>query len=118
MFWKKKKMTFEDAQKYLRKFFIEAGEEEGKKMWDVLTALRGPDDGDYGLKEATTAIIRTRFLGYPYLFYVPAQFATADWNPKVREAAVGSCHFLKHAQRAFSTLGLKWDEANAEIDPQ
>src|SRR5689334_10587648 len=30
----------------------------GKQLWDVLTALRGPDDGNYDVKDATTSVIR------------------------------------------------------------
>ena len=32
--------------------------DEASKLWDILTALRGPDDTDLSLKEATTAVIR------------------------------------------------------------
>jgi predicted nucleic acid-binding Zn finger protein len=31
---------------------------EAKQLWDILTALRGPDDGNIKLKEITTAAIR------------------------------------------------------------
>jgi hypothetical protein len=39
---------------------FDLGDEEsgGRALWDILTALRGPDNGNYHLKEETTAKIR------------------------------------------------------------
>ena len=39
-------------------FLNNAPYEESRQLWDVLTALRGPDDNNTGLKSVTTARIR------------------------------------------------------------
>lgn len=109
--------------------------EERKKVWDVLTALRGPDgvhDADDLLKQSTTCVIRRRLfgdalsrldpLGYPYAAQngdTPAraaQRATCDLESVPVSAASKHphAHFIRHAQRAFRALGLKWTSVNGE----
>jgi hypothetical protein len=41
-------------------FLITADRMESLSLWDVLTALRGPDDEDRDLKDVTTAVIRAK----------------------------------------------------------
>lgn len=54
--------TPEDFLKEMDVFFSDPNTplEERHQLWNTLAALRGPDDGDERLKDATTAQIRTR----------------------------------------------------------
>lgn len=107
-------------------------------IWDILTALRGPDQRTFKaevrtqtwpyrealevsqaeVKRATTNIIRGA-LG------LDARFGTAtkptedtQANAEVRKklarivAQADGFHFFSHAKAAFVALGLKWDEPN------
>lgn len=87
---------------------------EGGKLWSILTALRGPDDGDGSLKKATTAVIRH------HIGVHAANLGGAVANPDSetlalfrRNFAFGSYnHFIFHAKLAFIALGLKWGAVN------
>jgi hypothetical protein len=98
--------------------------------WDVLSALRGPDESDLPslTKEATTGIIR-QVMGVErhYLGVVVTDFDT----PELVEVRIElrrlfyanpysykkKSHFIHHAMNAFSTLGLKWEKNNGKISP-
>jgi hypothetical protein len=92
-----------------------------RELWDVLTALRGPDDYklDYA-KEATTAVIRST--AFPKTFArnndnVPAIFAKDSLSLTVKRNDIPrSSHFQRHAEDAFTALGLQWDENNADVE--
>lgn len=75
------------------------------RLWDVLTALRGPDFvGDHGLKHQTTAIIRR--------FSVPslAQGALATVNYSDHHIVAYNAvkgmrgHFTDHIKKAITAL--------------
>jgi len=93
--------------------------EEQKVLWDVMSALRGPDNDDLTLKHATTSIIRQKLFGtYCTLGgYVDINGDTLQ-RVELRQANqhINYCHpnrhFLMHAQRAFETLGLNWEALN------
>lgn len=94
--------------------------EGDQRLWDILSALRGPDANPFtegvspvDIKAATTAVIRKRlgFNGYKVPFTVESDDTD---KVKLRQDCEGVCgnHFTKHAQMAFYYLGLKWDEVN------
>lgn len=93
----------------------ELEEWRGEDLWNVLSALRGPDAEDnHELKLATTGVIRYHFLGK-----TRGSMHGSTVLPDTEEAAklrrqytnVWS-HFISHAKDAFEALGLKWDEVN------
>lgn len=85
-------------------------------LWDVLTALRGPDSGDEGLKETTTEVIRS--VAFPLVKAegaTPANFSNLDASLlrkaintlKQEDTAKSShfdCHVLWAAQALSQTL--------------
>lgn len=81
--------------------------EAGVELWDVMTGLRGPDNGDYDLKAATTAVIRTAAFPRAGASYFPdAVFAPPSRRfdlDAVDEQGV-SIHFRAHAVRAARAL--------------
>lgn len=84
---------------------------EAKKLWDVLSALRGPDAELGYAKRATTEQIRRRSL--PKLagkFVAVAPNAREVKEPWAVEARgeISAGHFRQHAYAAFDALGLKW----------
>lgn len=97
----------------LRKEFGAADSTSKQEIWGLLTALRGPDDGNLHIKTATTAIIRQEIFGKNIAVYVPAQTNGDDGlSLKIRIQNAGYSHFNGHAKEAFEVLGLKWDELN------
>lgn len=77
------------------------------RLWNVLTALRGPDNSVPGLKFETTAIIRS--LAFPTVAsasiktstLVPAVFASPYVAPQsIRLSESGNSHFDYHVQVA------------------
>ena len=111
-----------------------ASNEGAKELWDVLTALRGPDNHNNSyaaadkMKNATTAVIRfialpktartvRSGLTYPYAASIGARI-NADKKDHVEtrlsnrgREAVGS-HFLVHTYNAFDALGLSMGGVN------
>lgn len=86
---------------------------EGEQLWDVLTALRGPDVQNEEVKRATTGVIRYFLLGAS----VPGCTTSNPDAPElaaVRRKLVDS-HFTGHARKAFRVLGLKWRSCNALV---
>lgn len=77
-------------------------------LWDILTALRGPDDGDNNVKAATTGVIRHAVCGYDCPGMVNRD---SKYEKHVRESLPDN-HFTRHAVGAFRALGLKWHEVN------
>lgn len=87
-------------------------------LWDVLTALRGPDTGNLKGKLATTAVIR--LVAFPGLancetipFTVFCEDAEDSRGYRVSEM-ISRDHFSKHAKRAFDALDLVWGRVNQE----
>jgi hypothetical protein len=108
-----KKPTLKDAQKYLQGFFKRATYGDCQRLWDVLSALRGPDSAELDLKIATTAVIRQIFFKNIILPYSLTVECDSSESKKYREELVGTAsHFYVHAKRAFFALGLDWNEVN------
>jgi hypothetical protein len=100
--------------------------EAAKSLWDILTALRGPDNSDqtFSTKVATTCVIRSKSL--PKTFnshstitknsFISAIAISNNDSPRSlksrSEFMYPYGHFLSHAKNAFKALGLKWDEVN------
>lgn len=106
----------------LGKILVEMGEsDETGALWNVLTALRGPDNEDEDVKRATTEVIRWHFLGKdPNMDGFSGSFVGPDDEGSRRlrvflsgpSGAIELSHFRGHAKLAFAALGLKWDEVN------
>ncbi len=100
----------------------EVAQREKVALWDVLTALRGPDYSGpedvheaADLKTATTCVVRDA------LGLTPARFETGfSSHPDELLLASVRCvlnekpssHFVAHARRAFDALGLAWLRVN------
>lgn len=99
---------------------------EARRLWHILTALRGPDhlspfspESD-ALKDATTSLIRQRVFGgivrqlgcltpkpdSEKLVAIRSGASTIKW--------VSHGHFGLHASLAFDALGLKWYKVNGD----
>lgn len=99
--------------------FLKRNDGESEILWDVLTALRGPDDENENDKRATTEVIRYRLFGNAGressdgqrnlngCLYGP----DSESYVKIRERLPPS-HFKGHAKKAFDALGLSWREVN------
>lgn len=81
----------------------------GRALWDVLTALRGPDTENDDLKTCTTAAIRGT--AFPKLVGCTANIAATILSASYfnRDAVYGSNverHFRSHINSAAFALGL------------
>ncbi|MFI5355197.1 MAG: hypothetical protein ACHQX0_06260 [Desulfobaccales bacterium] len=99
-------------------------------LWDILSALRGPDDGNEDLKVATTAVIRYTVFGPGLrdmgMVCLPDSGASLRTRQSFNEFGQAfdkdgqvinpnrfeNIHFFGHARRAFKALGLDWDRVN------
>lgn len=125
--------TMDDILAAIREFYHspDVDPEEHKKLWAVLTALRGPDEetireeSGYMVKAVTTGVIRGRVLGLSCDAVRAYASVFADSAREAREIRLKvmpewflrgdykrTHHFLVHARNAFDALGLKWDENN------
>lgn len=110
---------FEKELQRIARFLNEGGDQAGK-LWDVLSALRGPDDEKTrvrGTKFATTAVIRytmglKRDAGIPAVI-CPDKYQWADLRTIHLTDHFGD-HFMKHAYKAFEALGLDWKACDFE----
>ena len=99
-------------------------DERAAELWDILTALRGPDldhwDKD---KTATTAVIRYTALpntaatadpssSWPYASRISAEVVRDTKSSVEQRKSLPRGHFSVHAHRAFKALGLDWDKEN------
>lgn len=121
---------------------LAAGGDDARAIWDVLSALRGPDQdyvllndpspttvndaplkkAGYYAKTATTAFIRAVALPKTAkaitagIVDLPATFANADHPDNANLARLRQglipSHFCRHARNGFAVLGLKWDGVN------
>lgn len=85
----------------------------GHRLWDVLSATRGPDNSDYySLKRETTAIIRTAaFPRYAVKASGMLDFGLVPPDRVLRPSgnlwcASGPNHFTSHIASAASSLNL------------
>ena len=92
--------------------------EEQHKLWDVLTALRGPDSQEHSEKSAVTipvrraALPRTAKAADKRADNSPTGASFSGWF-EAGETAEGvrrglSGHFEYHGRVAFTALGLDW----------
>jgi hypothetical protein len=121
---KKRRETFKTMLPKIVRFLND--NPEGRKLWDVLAALRGPDTSDYDHagKKATTAVIRYAMglrgvLGKnEFIYTVLPDTKTAAairanlWQKEAQEQSALTGHFVNHAFDAFKALGLDWDSEN------
>jgi hypothetical protein len=117
---KNKIKTARALLKQIQEFWAdgEVQELEKKRVWRVLTALRGPDFGGpvyrNETKRATTAVIRHRLLGFNLLQGFTERDLESSVRRRRRMSRSGMGHFGLHAMEAFEVLGLKWDYLNPD----
>jgi len=108
-----KPMTCLQMVRAIQQMLKNASESESCKMWDILTALRGPDfDNSESIKRATTAVIRHRFLANTPNYFFVSIGEDGQHLVEKRVNCESNYHFINHAKSAFRALGLKWDETN------
>ena len=87
--------------------------EHAVALWNVLTALRGPDSRNDPMKSATTAVIRAAAfpLTAQRLHQIPATFRFGHNAVTIWEE-MRHTHFGHHAVRAAELLGLtvRWEK--------
>jgi hypothetical protein len=112
---KPKHITSDQMLKLLYEFFNreDGSHDDRLKLWAILTAFRGPDNGDETLKEATTSLIRERVIGFKGMKQLNCSHSTGD-NAKLAElrSLMSFSHFERHARHAFDRLGLLWYVSN------
>jgi hypothetical protein len=98
-----------------------------EQLWNILSALRGPDSahGAAGqIKDATTAVLRK--VSFPKTFaydspsFVSRTLAVAENDCAISVmlrnsgsvAEVAGDHFESHIKVGFKALGLKWESPN------
>ncbi len=118
--------TAKEVFAQLRESFINLDCTERRKVWNVLTALRGPDRVDKDLKTASTAVVRGVAFGQHASACIQefalVEFADTDYFAELRNEASKSCdgsvdyHFLSHICRAFEALGLSFYGFNENIE--
>jgi hypothetical protein len=102
-----------DALDMLREFFETAEPHECRKLWAVLTALRGPDNNDDEVKHQTTTHIRKKAFG-PSIKKVEStcgivvQDKPANWRSICDDSSAGP-HFDSHVRQAARALGMLMD---------
>lgn len=106
--------TMQEMLALLRLFFRTADGNHPQKLWDVLTALRGPDDNQnrMEIKEATTAVIRRSVLRIDQDKVLAMVQGDQLGNIPVRHD-IPYGHFKTHARNAFYALGLDWGANNS-----
>lgn len=82
------------------------------EMWDVLTALRGPDDQNFNKKRCTTAVIRKAV--FPHNIPAMSRYDTRASADDRRNIYKYGDHFISHTKSAFLALGLNWNTHNPE----
>lgn len=85
-------------------------------LWDVLSAIRGPDSRDRKIKHATTTIIRSA--AFPKRpceersFYGEDSAKRAEIRKWLFKSKGDQNHFRQHVEAAFASLGLSLSEEN------
>lgn len=94
---------------------------EKHRLWDVLSALRGPDSYNEDYKNASTCLIRYHALGNVlnnFTWVVKKDLPQLVKLRKEMSVALTAAndtndiHFIVHNIDAFRALGLKWDKLN------
>lgn len=98
-----KDMTFRDVLSIIDQWSTKAACGEGRKLWLVLTALRGPDNNDCDLKAKTTEIIRSKSL--PNLALAGGAYV-ARTRKVVRLNLTEDIHFSSHTLQAARVLEI------------
>lgn len=100
---------------------LEQGGDSARILWDILTGLRGPDDGSFDSKDATTSVIRGTVFSKQAMRQTGAAMLhpdeESDYHTKARVGRMNQTHFVQHAKNAFKALGLNWDSSNAPKKP-
>lgn len=93
-----------------------SGTEYSGDLWDVLSAIRGPDSRNRKLKHATTTIIRSA--AFPKRpceersFYGDDSAKRAEIRTRLFRNKEDYNHFRQHVEAAFASLGLSLFEEN------
>ena len=92
--------------------FLNKGSDDSRALWDVLSALRGPDFNENAqiIKRFTTSVIREKVGLEPDMLPAEVRPDSVD-GPAVR-SEVPYGHFYRHAYDAFHALGLDWPKTN------
>lgn len=91
--------------------FLHRDDDQSKNLWHVLTALRGPDEGSFDVKDATTAVLR-HALGLRYddngaVTGPDSEFFAQERGRIFHEFTLPtSGHFRKHMRDAFNALNM------------
>lgn len=94
---------------------IVADDATSRELWDVLTALRGPDSGDARLKHESTVHIRQAAFPRtaeaqrndgPFIEAYMTPTATFNGARLARDYNGGGYHFSSHAMKAAVALDL------------
>lgn len=89
---------------------------KGQDLWNILTALRGPDEVDsLHWKASTTGVIR-HTLGLKnndVAGFLSNEDSLSFVGTRTVDESEHSHHFTSHARYAFESLGLNWDEVNS-----
>lgn len=101
---------------------LKRGDNGSQALWDILTALRGPDGADYGKKKTvevrarafpqTSEIAKRNGCGVNGAFMDPANGMLAGEYDEQRFLEVQPHHFRQHIYRARSALA-RLDERSA-----
>lgn len=111
---RKKTLNARQTLDVVRRTLTGSNNHEALKLWDVLSALRGPDNEDRRQKDCTTAVIRYKLFGSlkpaNQGFLVIKKDSSARCN--MRKNLNFPPHFYRHAANAFNALGMKWNKVN------
>ncbi len=89
------------------------GQNYSMDLWNILTALRGPDSRNKKLKYATTALIRSAAFPRRPCEDLSVFGDDAPHLVERRRVMQDLNHFREHVKAAFDSLGLKWGGINA-----
>lgn len=102
--------------------FLQVGDEESADLWNILTALRGPDSGNNELKQATTSRLRHVIGLREYNYDSFLRYFTTSPEPlmKCQHGDGKSVHFVSHFNSAVDALDKfnrqEQKEINAKLD--
>jgi hypothetical protein len=105
--------TTEKMLEVLRTFFNDdfIDFEERKKLWNILTALRGPDNQDRESKLACVSLIRRAAVGQSFVDFGGYNRFDSEEDVEIRRRMPES-HFQQHMRWAFAALDLYWHKVN------